>query len=573
MRTRFVRRAAGSAAVIVAVAGLAVALTLPARRVTVDTPSWQPAVPTATGAYHIHTIHSDGTGTPDEIAAAAARAGLSFVIFTDHGDGTRAPDPPQYRSGVLCLDGVEISTTGGHYAAVGMPRAPYPLGGEPRDVVEDVARLGGFGVAAHPDSANPALQWREWTAPFDALEWLNADSAWRDESPWGLGRALVGYPFRPVEAMGSLLDRPSNLLARWDALTRRRRVVALAGADAHARMGFRAGAGDPYQNGWFLRLPSYEVSFRTFALRVGLAHAFQGEPAADARMLVDGLRAGHVYTGIDALASPAQLEFSGRSGRFVADQGDQLPIDGPVRLSVRVNAPQGAVIELRRDGALAREAPAPDLEFDAPAAQAVFRVEVRVPQAPGTPPIPWIVTNPIYVVPQNWEAGRLPARGPASETHDIKSGGWRIEHEATSTGTLGSDRGDGSLVNFRYTLGSGKPAGQFTAVAVPAAPELAGYDRLAFLGRADKPMRLSVQVRRAQGSQGERWQRSVYLDTEPRVITVFFDDMTPIGPTETSKPDLARADTLLLVVDTIHTEPGTTGSIRLERLQLGRRTR
>ena len=60
-----------------------------------------------------------------------------------------------------------------------MPASPYPLGGEPRDVIEDVHRLGGFGVAAHPDSPKPELQWREWTAPFDGIEIVNPDTSWR----------------------------------------------------------------------------------------------------------------------------------------------------------------------------------------------------------------------------------------------------------------------------------------------------------------------------------------------------------------------------------------------------------
>ena len=155
-----------------AAAGLAAAFlflraSLPHERIDLPSPSWgSPAI--VTGGFHVHTRRSDGSGTPDEAAAAAARAGLIFVIFTDHGDGTRAPDPPQYRSGVLCIDAVEISTSSGHYIALDLPQTPYPLGGEARDVVEDVHRLGGFGVVAHPDSAKPGLQWKEWTAPFDA---------------------------------------------------------------------------------------------------------------------------------------------------------------------------------------------------------------------------------------------------------------------------------------------------------------------------------------------------------------------------------------------------------------------
>ena len=35
---------------------------------------------------------------------------MHFAIFTDHGDGTRPPQPPEYLHGVLCVDGVEVSS-------------------------------------------------------------------------------------------------------------------------------------------------------------------------------------------------------------------------------------------------------------------------------------------------------------------------------------------------------------------------------------------------------------------------------------------------------------------------------
>src|SRR5688572_17070287 len=81
------------------------------------------------GAFHIHTIQSDGALGRQQIALAASRAGLHFAVFTDHGDGTRAPSPPEYLHGVLCIDGVEVSTNQGHYVALGLPAVPYPLGG------------------------------------------------------------------------------------------------------------------------------------------------------------------------------------------------------------------------------------------------------------------------------------------------------------------------------------------------------------------------------------------------------------------------------------------------------------
>ena len=44
-----------------------------------------------TGALHIHSRYSDGTGTIEEILSAARGAGLDFVVLTDHDSLARAP--------------------------------------------------------------------------------------------------------------------------------------------------------------------------------------------------------------------------------------------------------------------------------------------------------------------------------------------------------------------------------------------------------------------------------------------------------------------------------------------------
>ena len=49
----------------------------------------------------------------------------------------------------------------------------------------------------------------------------------------------------------------------------------------------------------------------------------------------------------------------------------------------------------------------------------------------------------------------------------------------------------------------------------------------AFARSASRPMRISVQARHPQS--GDRWQRSIYLDAEPRDVIVPFDEMTPVG--------------------------------------------
>src|SRR4029453_12369210 len=98
-------------------------------------------------------------------------------------------------------------------------------------------RLGGFGIAAHPFSPRRELAWADWEVPVDGIEWMNADSEWRDEKRFTVGRALLGYLIRPAAALASLLDRPVSTLAKWDELASTRRVIALAGHDAHGGLG------------------------------------------------------------------------------------------------------------------------------------------------------------------------------------------------------------------------------------------------------------------------------------------------------------------------------------------------
>ena len=554
-------------AVLVVAISIGVFAVLPPRRLDLAPGATPADSPVVAGVFHVHSSRSDGIGTPDEIAAAAARAGLRFVVLTDHGDGTRQPDPPQYRSSVLCLDAVEISTADGHYIAVGMPQAPYPLAGEGRDVVEDVRRLGGFGVVAHPDSAKSELRWRDWSASFDAIEWLNADSEWRDETSGRLAQALLTYPFRPVETLTSLLDRPATTLERWDALTQRRPVIGLPGADAHAKVAWRDDAAAPYRSRVFVPFPRYESSFDSFSLRVELERPFTGDAAADAAMLMTALRQGRLFTAVDGLATPPYLELVARSGRHSARQGEALELDGPVVLDIRSDAPEGSSIVLFRNGRILAKGGARTFRQELPPESTVLRAEVWL-SATDDPPLPWIVSNPIYVSrPPQLPVGRRIAAEERALAESTAGADWQIEQRPGSSVTLekSADR-----LSLRYSLGREAPAAQFVAVGISAPALLRQFDRVSFRGVADRPMRLFVQLRRPADSEGQRWRRSVYLDREPRDVTTFFDEMTPIGRTTTFRPDLNTVTDLLFVIDTTNNIPGQSGTFAIDALRLGR---
>lgn len=569
---------------VTAALGAAVAVlvvfTLPPRRLAL-----QPrADGTLPGILHIHTNRSDGLSGPDEIAAAAARAGLKFLVFTDHGDATRAPDPPQYRAGVLCLDGVEISTSGGHYLAIDMPAAPYPLGGEPRDVVEDVRRLGGFGIAAHPDSPKPQLRWQDWAAPFAGIEALNLDTSWRHwadqargtanggaEAParwparWRLLTALADYPFRAAETIGSLV-RTGGVMSHWAVLAASRRVVMLAGADVHAKLDLRA---DPAQSAYALPFPGYESSFKTMSIHVAPEEPLTGNAAADGVLLMRAIRAGHAYTALDNFAAPPALEFSATNNRGTARAGDELPAGGPVSLHVRSNAPPGfTTIVWNGDHALSPIYHEQDFTMTAPEGAGVYRVEVHSQR---TPDVAWLTSNPIYVR----DAGaptQLPVRPPATATQVIFDGrsvaGWRVEYDPTSLAAVDpAPMPGGTELRFRFGLAGGALVGQVAALVLDRPLGVAASDRVAFTMRADHPMRVSVQLRTGDGDS-DRWARSVYVDASDQEHTVYFDDMTPVGQARTAKPPLVAVRSLLFVVDTTNTKPGASGRIWIKNAAL-----
>jgi hypothetical protein len=512
---------------------------------------------TVRGAYHVHSNVSDGAGTRDAIAAAAARAGLRFVIFTDHGDGTRAPDPPRYVDGVLCIDAVEISTNGGHYVAIDMRPSVYPLGGEASAVVDDVRRLGGFGIAAHPYSSKQGLSWTDWSLPVDGLEWLNADSEWRDEPVRRLAPLPLYALVRPGPALASILDLPASAIDRWDDLAARRPVVALAAHDAHGGLGEERAFPIP-------AFPSYDASFRSFSTAVTVGSALTGSAPEDARTLVDAIRRGRVYSAIDGIAAPGYLDYSATVDGAIAAMGDSLPFQGDVEIVARASLPPGGKLVLVCGGQTTAESPAGELRYRPDSAMAC-RPEVRVPGAPGTPPVPWIAGNAIHLLAPMFEPiGAEPLFEVVRHLRDVV---WTVEKDAGSRGALGVRDGE-TVLDFE--LKSGDRTSQYVAAAASLAPPLPEFDRLLLTASASGPMRVSAQLR---FGGGERWVRSFYAEGDSRRIMLPVKELVPADGPPAPPPDFRQATSLLFVIDLTNARPGASGWVRVSDVSFAREVR
>ncbi len=337
----------------------------------------------------MHSIHSDGTGTVEQIARAAAANDLDFIALTDHDTlGAKDAGEERWHGPVLVLVGEEVSPPRqNHYLAFGLDSAIDHRGLSPQQIIDRVNNAGGFGFPAHPFSkgserfrrGGEGMPWRDIDASgYTGIELWSfvTDSAERINSVREL-LAFVAAPSRFVD------HPPRRNLEQWDRVCAKRRCVAIGGIDAH-QFGVRVGGRVP------LRLMSYKRSFRHLRTHVLGARPLAGALRVDRETIYEALRAGHAYIAIDSLAPARGFRFRA-SGECELIMGDETPAS-EYKLSIEL--PRSARIRLLRDGAQVATAQATTLEHRTES-PGVYRVEAYL-QAHGRERT-WIISNPIYL--------------------------------------------------------------------------------------------------------------------------------------------------------------------------------
>ena len=125
------------------------------------------------GAIHVHTRYSDGSGTFEEVAAAAQEAGLDYLITSR---SQYAPTPPEgrehYWGHTLVLVSTEISTNAGHCLALDLPASFQWETHETQAIIDQVNAAGGFTILAHPLA--PPWLWKDWSVHgYTGIEIIN----------------------------------------------------------------------------------------------------------------------------------------------------------------------------------------------------------------------------------------------------------------------------------------------------------------------------------------------------------------------------------------------------------------
>ncbi|MFD9124708.1 CehA/McbA family metallohydrolase [Kitasatospora sp. NPDC059571] len=141
------------------------------------------------GDCHVHSVHSDGELTPEELALRARAAGLDFIATTEHNSAAAPGVWGQLAADdFLIVLGEEVTTRTGHWLALGLGPGEvvdwnHRVGdGLIGQCLDQVHRGGGLCVAAHPHAPYPSGDFMFPFRGFDVVEVWNG--AWTSDRPW-----------------------------------------------------------------------------------------------------------------------------------------------------------------------------------------------------------------------------------------------------------------------------------------------------------------------------------------------------------------------------------------------------
>jgi hypothetical protein len=343
------------------------------------------------GNLHVHTTYSDGTARHAEVAQAAVKAGLDFVIVTDHNVWVEGCE--RHYGKVLLLVGEEVHDVrrqpqANHLLAYHAESELALLAPDPQALINAVNEGGGLCFLAHPveygSRISPDLApigWADWNVNgYAGLEIWNYMSEFKALARNNLLALIYSY----VPALG-ITGPFRETLYRWDQLLAQgRRVTAIGSADAH---------GNTYSLGSLERVVfPYDYLFRCVNTHIVSDRPFNNQLEHDKQVVYDALRAGHTWVGYDLIAPTAGFRFTARSINNHAMMGDELVRTGATKFEVQT--PQRGFVRLLCNGRVVAQERGNLLRYTT-AEPGAYRVEVYRSYRGGQRG--WIFSSPIYV--------------------------------------------------------------------------------------------------------------------------------------------------------------------------------
>ena len=191
------------------------------------------------GVFHMHSYWShDSRGKLNEILPAAKKAGYSFLFFSDHPHSKLDTFPRSYHgvyNGVIFEPGTESS-----HGLMVTPMDSVVLDWSKGDsaVIHDVVKNNGLVIYVHTEKPH------HWDNPdYQAMEIYNIHTDYLDGND-SFSSIILNLLINKSKyhhwVFRELYDEQVDILANWDRLNKKRRIVGVAAVDAHNNQNFRA---------------------------------------------------------------------------------------------------------------------------------------------------------------------------------------------------------------------------------------------------------------------------------------------------------------------------------------------
>ncbi|HUN23792.1 MAG TPA: CehA/McbA family metallohydrolase [Anaerolineales bacterium] len=351
------------------------------------------------GNLHVHSVYSDGSGTPSHIIRAALNSGLDFLALTDHNvlvDGYQGYHELGSKR-LLVLTGEELHDptlrpSGNHILLIGISHELAHLAKDPSAVAQYVAaHTDGLAFLAHPHENHPHLptQANAWYAPvsshFTGFELWNYTSS-QKQAPQTSPPPAKGKG-KATSLLASSYAPPASLFQQWDEwLVNGQRMVALGTANAHGEVNTLATE---------FHLPiSYAEAFRTVNTHLLLKAPLSPDATLATRQILSALQHGQCFVGFDAPYPTKGFRFFAQNSWSTAQLGDEISISGGVTL--QASAPARCTLRIIHNGKVVRERFQDTHISYSTVETGAYRVEGWIEYRQGL--AGWIFSNPIFLI-------------------------------------------------------------------------------------------------------------------------------------------------------------------------------
>ncbi len=384
---------------------------------SLDTPN-HPGFYDYRGIVNVQSTSSGGFLSAQEIVRAGQDGKLDFIIFNELNRFVPGGISDGWQRQLLVLNGSKYSYLESRILALNPERlkSVESLGQAQTTIADLLSRepeSKRFDTARRLTSKGPAADLiilgqasrdgTEWAGilpnGISGIEVLNIHQAisrmWRDARLSLIWSSLI-YPFNAELALIRLFADLDTTFENWDRLSRDRPIFGLLGSDA--------GMPSPIL-GVPVRIPSYETIFALASNHVLLRSELTGDFESDRNKLLNAIMAGQSYMSFDLLGPTKGFAAWHEDAHGIHSLGSRPKLDDRSRIMVRLPKKPEVPFEtvVLRDGISAMTSNSTETEFRVHQ-PGVYRIVVRLFISPslfdGGRWIPWIMTNPIVVLPR-----------------------------------------------------------------------------------------------------------------------------------------------------------------------------